>query len=237
MRALGLALAGLACAGLAAAAAGVEVEGSACRMTLRADNEPLTNVLAAIEAATGVEIEARGALDRRVSMKLVDRSVDHVLDRLGLSVVRICEAQVSTEVHRMDAEILSLAVNHWAYTGGAHGITSDRHVGIDLRTGRRLALAELFAAGFEERLTALIKEELRRGKGLPTGASLEEAGFWEKDIAPAENFFVDAEGVGFRYNPYDIAAYAAGSFSPVIPFAKLRDLLVPEMRRRLAPAE
>jgi hypothetical protein len=332
----------LICSFLRASAGGVEVDGTVCRMTLSADDKPLTNVLAAIEAHTGVEIDARGELGRRVSLRLIDRSVDDVLDRLGLGFVRVCEssedpgrvtgdtatarppkpgfmsvrveagslstngefsltwptgltpaadatlvrflaevldegalagtaggpaavvrsfavkfqreydefkrdfpdsaltyeAQLSTEVRRMDREFLSLAVNFWAYTGGAHGNTRDSNIVIDLSTGRRLTTADLFEEGAGERLTELIKDELRRGKNLPADASLEEAGFWEKDIQPTENFFVTGAGIGFLYNPYDIAPYAGGSFSPVIPFEKLRPLLRPSLATRLpSPAD
>ena len=55
---------------------------------------------------------------------------------------------------------------------------------------------------------------------------LEDQGFGPIDeIKPTENFVIYADSMEFLYNIYEIAPYAYGAISVVIPYETLRPLL------------
>ena len=45
------------------------------------------------------------------------------------------------------------------------------------------------------------------------------------EILPSDNFKVTEDGITFIYNPYEIAAYAAGTIRITIPWDELQDIL------------
>ena len=67
---------------------------------------------------------------------------------------------------------------------------------------------------------------MREEHGLKPDDSLSGEGpLFEDKFELNDNWFVTPAGLGFSYSPYEIGPYAAGFIEPVIPFAKLKDLL------------
>jgi hypothetical protein len=122
--------------------------------------------------------------------------------------------------------ILTLTLDQFYFSGGAHPNGGLLHRVLDTRSGDDLVVMSIFKRGVESRLTTLIKREIRKKWKLPAGASLDKQGFWENQIKP-ENVYVSSSGVGFTYNAYDIAPYVMGPTDIVIPYPALSSLLNP----------
>lgn len=122
--------------------------------------------------------------------------------------------------------ILSFYIDHYAFTGGAHGLQTRQFTIVNLWTGKEVGLKDIFKENFETRLSTILSEKTHIKIHLPTCQSLMDAGFFTDSIKPSDNFYITREGIGFFYNQYDIAPYDSGVFDIFIPFSELKDLLV-----------
>ena len=113
------------------------------------------------------------------------------------------------------------AVAYNDYTGGAHGMNALVCNVFDLTTGETVSEADLFAEGWQDGVSALLKTALdafleaqEEGEDLIFGAP-----------APNGNFSVSEEGVTWIYNPYEIAPYAMGSVELSVRWSDLKPYL------------
>ena len=141
-------------------------------------------------------------------------------------------------------------VTDYSYTGGAHGMSSETCLVFNMKTGDRVSLDDIFRDDSRDILTSLLTRHAKDGKtendtavkdgnGTPAvqkagsdDAETDNAGTGHvadyllvTEVEPTENFTVDDEGVTFVYNPYEIAAYAAGTVRIMLPWDELEGLL------------
>lgn len=124
------------------------------------------------------------------------------------------------------SHILSFYIDHYAYTGGAHGLQTCQVTVVNLWTGKEVKLKNIFKDNTEEQLTTILSEKLHQVNHLPTSRSLKDAGFFTDTIRPTENFYITHDGIGFIYNQYDIAPYVMGTIDVFVPFRELQGILV-----------
>lgn len=120
------------------------------------------------------------------------------------------------------------------YQGGAHGVYGSTYGIFDLLAGRRLGNADLFLPGAEARLRPILerkaREVMRERVGEPDDADISEGSsyfLYEGNFPITENIYLRRDGIGFHYNVYEIAAYAAGDFDLVLSWDELRGILKP----------
>ena len=124
------------------------------------------------------------------------------------------------------SHILSFYIDHYAFTGGAHGLQTREFTVVSLWTGKEIQLKDIFKEGSEERLITLISDKIHLMNHMPTNQSLKDAGFFTDTIKPSENFYLTREGIGFYYNQYDIAPYASGNIDIFLPYSELKEVLL-----------
>jgi hypothetical protein len=132
-------------------------------------------------------------------------------------------------------KLLSITVKREWYTGGAHPAHSVRHLVFDLFTGQRLGVDDFVPDGRMPELARRVREAILAKRGLPPTATNEEAGLFAAAKIEPVNFFVDLRGVGFTFNEYEIAPYAAGTIEVILPFDAVADLLLPAAAARGDP--
>lgn len=120
-------------------------------------------------------------------------------------------------------EIISIQFLNSTYTGGAHGNYFTKTLNFDLKSGKEIKLADLFQPG-----TAYLKTisdysiaELKKNLGEMSDED------WIKTGAGAkvENFSswnLTKKGLMFTFDPYQVAAYAAGMSQVIIPYSQLK---------------
>jgi len=135
------------------------------------------------------------------------------------------QSQKFMHIQMNGSHILSFYIDHYAFTGGAHGLQTRQFTVVNLWSGKEVGLKDIFKENSEVQLSAIIGDKIHLKINLPTTQSLRDAGFFTDTIEPSDNFYITREGIGFYYNQYDIAPYASGSFDIFIPFSELKDLL------------
>ena len=123
---------------------------------------------------------------------------------------------------------VSLRFTRYDYTGGAHGMQSVFCLNVDTKTGAILRLSDLFKPGFEQQLQEMLEAELRQQYDIPQGEPLngEKGLLFDPHLPVSKNFYLTQKGIGFVYNPYEVAAYVVGEINLYVPFARIADLMV-----------
>jgi hypothetical protein len=129
-------------------------------------------------------------------------------------------------------KIATIADFTYVYSGGAHGNYGTSYSSYDLVNKKELKLTEIITADGKKQLSALLAKAVRAQFKLKPSAPLSEVLF-ENKIAPNQNFYITGKGIGFSYNPYEIAAYAFGEINLFIPFKEIEASLVPSFRKLL----
>ncbi len=133
-----------------------------------------------------------------------------------------------TGISYFDGNILSFCEESYSYEGGAHGMPYWVGYTFDLQTGEKLSLKELIGNSEQELkdiVTKYFAEYINQNPDV----------FWEDAVDSVSkgtnydsNFFLTKEGIKFYYGPYELASYAAGFQSVIIPYEEFDMKILPE---------
>ncbi len=155
--------------------------------------------------------------------QLADYSVEDVKNlpaEVGL------EQQIGYDVIMANNDFVSLLLSDYAYLGGAHGMTTYSPVNYDLKNNRELQLADIFEpnSGYLKMLSEYSIADLKKRVGemsddewIGKGASADKDNF--------SNWNLTKKGLLITFEPYQVAAYAAGPQTVIIPYDKLKSVL------------
>jgi hypothetical protein len=120
----------------------------------------------------------------------------------------------------LSGSLLLVISRNWDYyTGGAHGMQEREWFVIDKSVPERVLPADVFKTGTEEHLRAAVIGALQE-RGFLVDGRVDLLNFVVTD-----NFYFTREGIGFSWDPYEIAAYSEGIVSVVVPYAKIKNIL------------
>lgn len=132
-----------------------------------------------------------------------------------------------------ESPLLSLTVNEWFFSGGAHPMSYLRAYTFDTRTGERLTLADLFRADadYRSRLDEIMAAQIAERK-IAIFSFTPFAG-----VKDNQEFYLTKEGLVVYYQLYEYTPYAAGFLRFPIPYAAVADLLKADWLTVLAPPQ
>lgn len=134
------------------------------------------------------------------------------------------EIEVEGSVFFQSDKVLSVALNAYAYTGGAHPNFFLDLINFDLKTGKKLTLSDIF--NNLDQLKVVVENKFREVREIDPKTPIADAGFfWGDPFTLPESFALQEDGVYFYYNPYEAAAYALGATEFTIPYDDLKDLM------------
>ena len=110
--------------------------------------------------------------------------------------------------------IFSYRAEGYFYTGGAHGNRVVKVGTVEVKTGRRLTVADVIP--LEMRRDALVRVKK---------AVIAEIGGEENlqgRVRLTENFYIAKDGVHFVFNAYEVASYAHGCIDVAVPAYMMR---------------
>lgn len=106
-----------------------------------------------------------------------------------------------------NGKLLSIVSTNYLNAGGAHGMSTLVPYNYDITTGKKLALSDMFADGFDYKsmINTTIKADIAKDKDtyFDQGADF-------KGITDNQGFYISKEGIVIFFQLYEIAPYAAG---------------------------
>lgn len=117
---------------------------------------------------------------------------------------------------------LSLYIDQYEYTGGAHGATDRRSDTWDLNRNMRMELPRLFpyVQNVKEYILQDINSQIEEQMQSHTGMYFDEYRKEAEETFNRNGFYVADDGVVFYFQQYDIAPYASGIPEFLIRYAK-----------------
>jgi hypothetical protein len=122
--------------------------------------------------------------------------------------------------------LLSITVDYYQFTGGAHGATERKPYNYDLETGKELSLQDLFKAGvnYKEILNREIAAQI---KANPEGDYFTQPEMGFETIDDDQPFYLTDGGLVVYFAQYEIAPYVAGIPEFKILFGQLKGSVNP----------
>jgi len=147
------------------------------------------------------------------------------------------ETQSSTldigyQIHFATADLISVEFREGEYSrGAAHGNSVTVVLNYDVKNGRKIALADLFnpKTNYLGLLSNYSKKEL---KDKLTKDEMFDEDMVKSGTEPtADNYAawtITRKGLYITFDPYQVAAYAAGPQSVLVPYSALKDIIKPD---------
>nr|WP_297782674.1 DUF3298 and DUF4163 domain-containing protein [uncultured Allomuricauda sp.] len=131
------------------------------------------------------------------------------------------ETTIDGEVIYEDENVITLILNSYSFTGGAHGYASTSFLNFDKRKGTELENWELFddLDGFED----FAETKFRIQEKIPQDANINATGFmFEGDsFHLSNNIGYTQDGLKLIYNQYEVASYADGPIELILPYNEI----------------
>lgn len=140
------------------------------------------------------------------------------------------EAKIDANLSYEDREILTIEMDSYIFTGGAHGYTSKRLLNFDRIKGTELENWQLFKDSPEFQKFA--EGKFRAQEKIPREQPINSTGFmFEDDIFHLpENIGLTKEGLTLLYNQYEVASYADGPIELVLPYKEVKKYLAAKIK-------
>jgi peptidoglycan-N-acetylglucosamine deacetylase len=138
---------------------------------------------------------------------------------------------IDYEEFQYSDNIISYNFSVYTYTGGAHGNINYQTYTFDLENGTEVTYEDLFQADVNELavISPIVQQALNEHLGEMTDAQWIEDGTGENPDN-YQNFILTDGALIFYFDPYQVAAYAAGPQMVSIPLVDLAEVLAPEFR-------
>ena len=127
------------------------------------------------------------------------------------------EVIINSEVVFQSMYVMTIAVDSYTFTGGAHGNSVITLLNFDPETGNLFTQDEIFKQS--EEFTALVEKYFKMESASKNNDN--ENYFFGEDFRLPENIGFNEEGVIFLYNTYEIASYAQGITEFTIPYDEI----------------
>ena len=135
------------------------------------------------------------------------------------------EASVEAMKTYEDSSVLTIEMNTYIFTGGAHGYPATRFLNFDKKTGKEIDALDLFKdpGKFSEYAESAFREHYQ----IAAEAPINSTGFmFEEDrFELPQNMGLTAEGLVLHYNPYEAASYADGALVLKFPLEEVQPFL------------
>jgi hypothetical protein len=136
------------------------------------------------------------------------------------------EGKIIGNIEFESEQILNIKIDHYTFTGGAHGYQGFRSLLFNPNTGKTIFNDQLFKN--EKEFKAFAEKEFRTKYKIPANANINATGLmFENDkFQLPQNIFYTTEGLLLYYNSYEAASYADGPKELLFSYDKVNKYLV-----------
>lgn len=136
------------------------------------------------------------------------------------------DAKIEGEVIYQSDAIVNLEINHYTFTGGAHGFEGKQSLLFDPKTGKKIPNRSLFKKYVE--FKKVVEKSFRKKYNIPMDGNINQTGclFEDDEFQLPKNIFFTSDGLLLHYNQYEAAAYAEGSKTLFLPYNSIQKYLI-----------
>ena len=135
------------------------------------------------------------------------------------------EAMIEAQIAYENNELITIRLDSYIFTGGAHGYGSTRFLNFEKQSGLELARKDLFKNHRD--FVDFAEERFRKQEKIPGDQSINSTGlmFELDEFYLPENIGFTESGLQLLYNPYEVASYADGTIEMTIPYDELENYM------------
>ncbi|MEN2415719.1 DUF3298 and DUF4163 domain-containing protein [Flavobacterium mesophilum] len=135
------------------------------------------------------------------------------------------EGKIIGNVEFQSDEILNIKIDHYTFTGGAHGYQGFKSLLFNPKTGKTIFMDQLFTN--EKEFKAFAEKKFREKYKIPAKANINATGLmFENDkFQLSQNIFYTEDGLLLYYNSYEAASYADGPKEILFPYDEVNKYL------------
>lgn len=128
------------------------------------------------------------------------------------------------EIEYNSYNFLSIKLDHYQYTGGAHGNFYSVGYNISTDNGKNLTLSDIINNDSFDLLSYECEQAILDSFQVN---NLTEAGLFEDEIniTPEQDFYIVPGALVLQFDPYEIGPYVMGEINVQISFNKIKDIL------------
>ncbi len=136
---------------------------------------------------------------------------------------------ITQKVKRNTNDFISFVMEHYIFTGGAHGTTSwyPRTIDVTSESPHDLTLGDLFTVDdYLDKLNAIIKQKVRDNPDIYSE-------LWEEPVVTKDNedrFYLTDENLVIYFPPYELSYYAKGFIEFPIALKELSPYLIDKLK-------
>lgn len=136
------------------------------------------------------------------------------------------EGKIKGNVEFESDQIINIKIDHYTFTGGAHGYQGYRSLLFNPKTGKTIFSDQLFKN--EKEFKAFAEKTFRAKYKIPAKANINATGLmFENDkFQLPQNIFYTDEGLLLYYNSYEAASYADGPKEVLFPYDNISKYLL-----------
>lgn len=190
-----------------------------------------TKIGRAIEKALREEIIFLLTFDEEMEVSTIDEAISSF--KKGFENLKVIypdentdwEANIKGQISYEDKNIVTVHLDSYLFTGGAHGYKSIRFLNFDKKKGIELENWQFFknAPDFEK----FAELKFREQENIPKGQPINSTGLmFEKDrFYLPENIGFSEKGLALLYNQYEVASLADGPIEVLLPYSEVKKYL------------
>ncbi|MTH17050.1 DUF3298 and DUF4163 domain-containing protein [Flavobacterium sp. LC2016-01] len=135
------------------------------------------------------------------------------------------EGKIVGNIEFHSETILNIKIDHYTFTGGAHGYQGFRSLLFDPKTGKTIFIDQLF--NNQKEFQAFAEKKFRAKYKIPAKANINATGLMFEDdkFQLPQNIFYTEEGLLLYYNSYEAASYADGPKEILFPYEEVNKYL------------
>lgn len=145
--------------------------------------------------------------------------IDAELTNIGYYENPMTDITGKYHIRSNEKGVLSISLEIYWFSGGAHGMTELISITFDVKTGRIYRLEDVFKPGsdYVRRLSDIIKRQIVE-KDIPVIVEF-------NSIQPDQDFYIEGRKLVIYFQLYELAPYAYGFPTFSIPYREIEDIL------------
>ena len=132
------------------------------------------------------------------------------------------EVNINSEVVFQSVNVITISIDSYTFTGGAHGNSVITLLNFDPKTGELYSQEQMLSAAKD--LTDLVKRHFKEESASKNNGNTADY-FFGDDFKLPENIGFNEEGVIFLYNNYELSSFADGILEFTIPYSEISKFL------------